>query len=93
MSGLPLIVLVVGLTVLAGQPIINLISRYQERLADRKALEMTRKPAAFVSALRRLCVQNLAEYRPSWLNEVLFHTHPSVAQRISEAQRWAKLEG
>lgn len=92
-SGLPLIVLVVGLTVLAGQPIINLISRYQERLADRKALEMTRKPAAFVSALRRLCVQNLAEYRPSWLNEVLFHTHPSVAQRISEAQRWAKLEG
>lgn len=92
-SGLPLLVLVVGLTVLSGQPIINLISRYQERLADRKALEMTRKPTAFISALRRLCAQNLAEYRPSRLNEVLFHAHPSVAHRIAEAQRWAKLEG
>ena len=92
-SGLPLLVLVVGLTVLAGQPIINLISRYQERLADRKALEMTRKPTAFISALRRLCAQNLAEYRPSRLNEVLFHAHPSVAHRIAEAQRWVKLEG
>jgi len=92
-SGLPLLVLVVGLTVLAGQPIINLISRYQERLADRKALEMTRKPTAFISALRRLSAQNLAEYRPSRLNEVLFHAHPSVAHRIAEAQRWAKLEG
>jgi STE24 endopeptidase len=54
---------------------------------------MTRKPAAFVSAIRRLSSQNLADERPSRLVQWLFHSHPSTADRIEAAQRWAESEG
>ena len=42
-------------------PIANALSRAQERAADRYALETTRNPEAFVTAMKRLSQQNLAE--------------------------------
>ena len=50
------------------------------------ALELTRNPGAFVSTMRRLAAQNLAEERPSRLIQWLFYSHPPVAERIAAAQ-------
>ena len=71
-AGLPLLVLTGGAVSLVLVPLANALSRAHERRADRYALTMTGNPTAFISAMRRLAVQNLAEERPSRLVEILF---------------------
>ncbi|MBI3046944.1 MAG: M48 family metallopeptidase [Acidobacteria bacterium] len=87
-AGLPLLVLAGGAVSLGLLPVANAVSRAHERRADRYALEMTRNAAAFVSAMRRLAAQNLAEERPSRLVEILFHSHPPTAARVEAARAW-----
>ena len=85
-AGLPLLLIAGGATVLVATPLVNALSRRHERRADRYALELTRRPAAFISAMRRLAAQNLAEAQPSALTVWLFHTHPPIEQRIAAAR-------
>lgn len=89
-AALPLLVLAGGVVSLLLLPAANALSRAHERRADRYALELTRNAGAFMSAMKRLGAQNLAEERPSRLVECLFYTHPPVAARIDAAQRWAQ---
>ena len=60
--------------------------RAHERRADRFALHITRNPAAFISAMRRLAAQNLAEEQPSKIVQWLFYSHPPIRDRIAAAQ-------
>ena len=85
-AGLPLLLLVGGAVSLAATPGVNALSRWNERRADRYALALTRQPAAFISAMKRLAAQNLAEEHPSRAVLWLFHTHPPVEQRIEAAR-------
>ena len=87
-AALPLLILTAGAVSLALLPLFNAFSRAHERRADRYALEMTGNVAAFVSAMKRLAAQNLAEEHPSRLVEVLFYTHPPINARIAAAQAW-----
>jgi len=86
---LPLLLLAAGGVSLALMPLANALSRAHERRADRYALEMTRNVPAFVSAMKRLGAQNLAEENPSRLVQVLFYTHPPINARIQAAHAWA----
>ena len=61
-------------------------SRVNERKADRFALRLTGSREPFVSAMRRLGAQNLAEETPSRLAVWLFHTHPPIEERIAAAR-------
>ena len=88
-AGLPLLLLTAGAGSLLITPAVNAFSRANERRADRYALTLTRQPAAFVSAMRRLAAQNLAEERPSRAVLWLFHTHPPIADRIDAAKAFA----
>jgi STE24 endopeptidase len=88
-AALPILALSGGAVSLGLMPFANAVSRAHERRADRYALEMTNNPPAFMSAMKRLGAQNLAEERPSRLVEVLFYTHPPIAARIDAAQAWA----
>lgn len=87
-AALPLLALTGGAVSLALMPAANALSRAHERRADRYALEMTRNAGAFVTAMKRLGAQNLAEERPSRFVEILFYTHPPLAKRIEAAERW-----
>ncbi len=89
-AGLPLLLLGGGAVSLAATPGVNALSRWNERRADRYALALTRQPAAFISAMKRLAAQNLAEERPSRTVLWLFHTHPPVEQRIEAARRFQR---
>jgi STE24 endopeptidase len=89
-AGLPLLVLAGGAVSLALLPLANAFSRAHERRADRYALEMTGNVVAFVTAMKRLAAQNLAEERPSRLVEFLFHSHPAMAARIEAAHAWSR---
>jgi STE24 endopeptidase len=85
-AGLPLLLLTAGAVSLLTSPVAHAMSRAHERSADRFALELTRNPSAFVSAMRRLGAQNLAEEHPSKIVQWLFHSHPPIFERITAAQ-------
>jgi STE24 endopeptidase len=87
-AGLPLLMLVGGLFSFVFVPVANAFSRSHERRADQYALETTQNARAFVSAMRRLAQQNLAEERPSRLVQWLFYSHPPIRERILTAEQW-----
>jgi Zn-dependent protease with chaperone function len=51
---------------------------------------MTGNADAFITAMRRLAAQNLAEEHPSPVVETLFHSHPSTTARIAAAEEWKR---
>jgi len=85
-AGLPLLLLTAGAVSIVMVPLAHAMSRAFERRADRFALDLTRNPAAFISAMRRLGAQNLAEDRPSRVVQWLFYSHPPLHERIAAAQ-------
>lgn len=89
-AGLPLLMLIGAVWSLLLTPLSNGLSRVHERRADRYALETTRNAEAFVSAMRRLAQQNMAEERPSRLVQWLFYSHPPIRERIRAAEEWAR---
>jgi STE24 endopeptidase len=91
-AGLPLLLLAAGGVSLLMLPVAHAMSRAFERRADRFALDLTRNPGAFISAMKRLGAQNLAEDNPSKMVQWLFHSHPPVRERIAAAQSFASGE-
>lgn len=87
-ASLPLLLLFAGVWSFVWMPAANAASRAHERRADRFALETTRNPSAFISAMRRLSQQNLAEDDPPRLAAWLFHSHPSIRERLQAARTW-----
>ncbi|MBI1874627.1 MAG: M48 family metallopeptidase [Acidobacteria bacterium] len=86
LAGLPLLLVTAGALSLAALPPLNAVSRANERAADRFAVALTQKPDAFVSAMRRLGAQNLAEEHPSPLVQWIFYSHPPVKERIAAVE-------
>lgn len=88
-AGMPLLLLTAGALSLALTPLARALSRRHERRADAFALNLTGAPGAFISAMKRLGEQNLAEPDPSTLVRVLFHSHPPIGERIARARSFS----
>ncbi len=71
-------------------PAINAYSRRREHAADVFALEATGRPEDFISAMRSLGEQNLAQEDPNPIMEFLFHSHPSLGKRIRFAEQYCR---
>jgi STE24 endopeptidase len=91
-AGLPALMLAGGVWTFLLLPLVNAISRAQERAADRYALQVTRNVDAFVTAMKRLSQQNLAEEYPSKLVRWLFYSHPPIRERIDAARAFGRGE-
>ena len=92
-ANLPLLALVsVGLSFLL-MPALNAYSRFNERQADRYALESTASVEPFISSMNKLAEQNLAERTPAKWVEWFFHSHPSISRRLAAAEEWGKTQG
>ena len=91
-AGLPVLMLAGGAWSFLSLPAVNALSRAQERAADRYALATTRNVDAFVTAMKRLSQQNLAEEYPSPLVRWLFYSHPPIRERIEAAQAFSREE-
>lgn len=89
-AALPLLMLVAGAWSFLMLPLVNALSRAQERAADRYALDTTRNVDAFVTAMKRLSQQNLAEEYPSLIVRWLFYSHPPIRERIDAARAFAR---
>jgi len=88
-AGIPVLLTAAGAVALLVKPLMNAQSRNHERRADAYALRLTKNPSAFISAMRRLGQQNLAEDHPSRLVQAFFYTHPPINERLRAAEEWA----
>ena len=90
--GYPVLLFVVEAFFLLLSPLLNWWSRRLESGADRFALGLTRDPAAFAGAMRRIGCQNLVELRPPRWSEVLLATHPALFRRIQLAESYVPVD-
>jgi STE24 endopeptidase len=89
-AALPLFALSIGTFLVITTPLANLYSRSREWAADQYALEMTRHPEAFVSAMVKLANQNLAEVEPEPWVEFLLYSHPAIGKRIKQGKEFKR---
>jgi len=84
---LPLLMLILAVFGMAVEPLQNTIGRRYERQCDRYALRRTGQKAAYVSAFQKLARLNKDDPDPHWLEVVLFHSHPPIAERLAMAEK------
>ncbi len=89
-TALPLLSWLLSAIAMALAPVQNMYSRRLERRADTYALELTRDPSAFESAMQRLGEKNLADPNPSAFIKYTMYSHPPISERIARARRFAK---
>jgi STE24 endopeptidase len=83
---LPLAALMAGILFFALTPVMNTVTRMQEKEADMFGLNASREPDGFAQA-----AIHLSEYRkmrPGRLEEWVFYDHPSGYDRIHSAMLW-----
>lgn len=83
---LPMFSLSMAIASLLLQPLQNSLSRHFERQADRYALRATGLRDAFRSAFMKLAKLNKAMLDPPRLEVFLFHSHPTIAERLKAAE-------
>src|SRR5437667_3956906 len=84
-ANFPLLALVMTTLSLLALPIVNFFSRQLETAADLYALEVTGDALAFVSSMEKLADINLVNKTPNKIVEFIFHSHPSVEDRVKLA--------
>ncbi|RBW68764.1 hypothetical protein DS031_14555 [Bacillus taeanensis] len=81
---MPLLFLSLFLITMPVSPLMNVISRYEERQADRYAIEMTENKEAAVTAFQKLAASHKSTgYNPDLLHYLL-SSHPRIPDRIHE---------
>ena len=83
---LPFLLLILAMFALLLEPLQNAVSRHFERQCDRYALQRTGMNDAYLSAFRKLARLNKDDPDPHWLDVLLFHSHPPVAERLAMAE-------
>jgi len=86
-ASLPLLMLILTIFALLLEPLQNLVSRRFERQSDRYALRRTGLRDAYLSAFRKLARLNKDDPSPHWLDVLLFHSHPPIAERLALAEQ------
>jgi STE24 endopeptidase len=71
---------------LVTMPLTNWLSRTRENAADVYALDITGNATAFISAMKKLANQNLADSTPPAWVVWLFYTHPPIGERVRRGE-------
>ena len=86
LAALILVILSFGLS-----PINNAITRRYEAEADWTALQATRDPASAERLFVGFVGSDLEDPTPSFWEQQVFGSHPSVVDRVAMTQAWADL--
>ena len=89
-QAVPLLVGLATVGMLVVLPVQNATSRAIETRADIHALELTNDDVTFVAMQQRFAVSNLTDPDPPRWLYAWFASHPSPAERVALAERWAK---
>lgn len=65
----------------------NILSRNNEREADKFAVETTKMTEAFISGLKKLSEKNLSNLTPHPFYVFLHYSHPTINERIENIKR------
>jgi STE24 endopeptidase len=87
-AGLPWLILVLAIFILALQPVFNWYNRRIEIAADKTALAFSENPQAFISLMTKITDQNLNETEPNQWAKLLFCDHPTYNERIKLAYNY-----
>lgn len=71
-------------------PVLHALARWQERRADAFALAVTGRPDAFLTALRRLKQDHLADDSAPALVHWWTQSHPRIAERVAMAEAFTR---
>ena len=85
-AAVPLALFVVAVFQLATLPLANHISSRMEAEADWKALEVTHDPAGLEDLMVEFSKTSLGDPDPPVLAQIVFGTHPTLADRIAMAR-------
>ena len=88
-AAIPLALVIVAVLQLVATPGQNLVSRRMEAEADWKALQTTHDPTAARGLFRELAATSLGDPSPPAWAQLLFGTHPTLADRVAMADAWA----
>jgi STE24 endopeptidase len=91
-EAVPLALFAVACVLFVSAPAANAVSRRLEQEADWKALEVTSDPAAVRRLMANLAETSFADPEPPDWTQVLFGTHPTLADRVALARAWAERE-
>ena len=83
---MPLLMLILAVFTNLVEPLQNAITRRFERQCDRYALDRTGLADVYVSAFEKLAKLNKDDPDPHWLEVLLFHGHPPIAERLAMAK-------
>ncbi|MBU1006861.1 MAG: M48 family metallopeptidase [Candidatus Omnitrophica bacterium] len=72
-------------------PLRNAFSRILEKEADAFALNITGNKAAFISTMKKLAAQNLADPDPGKFYEITLYSHPPISRRVSFAESFKNI--
>jgi STE24 endopeptidase len=84
---LPMLILLITLLGQLTEPLTNALCRRFERQSDNYALQRTGLDEAFTSAFQKAAIVNKDDPDPHWLDALLFHDHPPIAQRLATTRR------
>lgn len=85
---LPLFFMIISMLLFASSPFSNLISRYEEKRADRFAINMTQNPEAAITSFQELTRSGLSQVNPPLLVKIFRYSHPSMLERISMLEEY-----
>jgi len=92
-AAFPLLALALSAFGLLTMPLSNAFSRSRENAADRYALDITGNAVSFISSMKKLANQNLADANPPAWAVWLFYTHPPIAHRVKRGEDFALQKG
>jgi len=92
-EAVPVALLVVAVLQLVTAPAANAISRRMEAEADWKALQVTRDPQSLEGLMVDFAESSLGDPDPPRWTEILFGTHPALADRVAMARAWSPPAG
>ena len=88
-TSVPLALFVVAVLQLATAPVSSAISRRMEAEADWKALTVTHDPAALEGLMVEFSKTGLGDPDPPFISQLVFGTHPTLADRVAMARAFA----
>ncbi|MGM9987765.1 MAG: M48 family metallopeptidase [Bacillaceae bacterium] len=89
---LPLILLISSILSFGATPFTNYISRYEERVSDSYALQLTKDKEAATDAFQALVRNSLSEVNPPAVVKFFRYSHPTMMERLSYIEKWKKKE-